>query len=309
MIKFDIVLACFNGEKYIKEQLDSIISSIEYCKVAMIGTVIISDDSSSDSTVEIIKDYVLKYSYIQLVTNNGINDVKGNFQNGLKYTTSEYVFLADQDDIWLIDKIELSLNEMIINENNEVSIPTLILGSLNYVDENLNYLGTGHDFLPEYVGSPILTSYRSFGQGCTMLLNRSLLNLSQPIPQESVMHDWWFLLVASNFGKVIYLETPLMNYRQHNSNVCGGYKNNSLKRYINIDKQKKYINEVSNQSKVFLDRFLVEIYDKDSKKAHEFLSQLGNKTILEKILFYKFMSSKINGVKNKFKFLIQIIIG
>ncbi|MGV0920649.1 glycosyltransferase [Empedobacter falsenii] len=309
MIKFDIVLACFNGEKYIKEQLDSIITSIEYCKIGVIGKIIISDDSSSDNTKKIINEYILKYPYIHLISNDGKNGVKGNFQNGLIYTTSEYIFLSDQDDVWFTDKIELSLNEMIIIENIEVSIPILVLGNLNYVDENLNYLGSGHDFLPEHVASPILTSYRSFGQGCTMLLNRALLALAQPIPQESVMHDWWILLVASNFGKVKYLETPLMNYRQHNNNVCGGYKNNSLKRYINIDKQKKYINEVSLQSQIFLNRFLFEINNKDSKKIHQFLSELGDKTFLEKILFYKFMNSKINGIKSKIKFLIQLIVG
>lgn len=307
MITYDIVLASYNGEKYLREQIESLITCVEKSKIGRIGKLVISDDNSQDSTTKILNDYKIKYPYIYICNNEYKRGVKGNFQNGLNMTTNDYVFLSDQDDVWISDKIEKSLHYMIKIESLNQELPVLILSNLNYVDEELQYLGSGHDFLENDPESPILTSYRSFGQGCTMLLNRKLIEKSTPVPNEAVMHDWWFLLVASNFGKVKYIKSPLMNYRQHNDNVCGGYKNNKINRFFDIAKQRNYINQVSKQSKLFLDKFNLEISD-EPKKVHVFLSDIHNRNLLERLSFFKKIFPDVRGSKNKFKLLVQLIV-
>lgn len=307
MIVYDIVLATYNGEKFIKEQLMSIIKAVDFCEVAKIGSLIISDDGSKDKTLSIIKEEMKKYSFILLFENGFKNGVKENFQNGLEKSNSDYVFLADQDDVWHENKIEISLIELIKLEENNKKIPALILSNVNFVDENLSFISSGHDFLANDTMDPSMTVYRSFGQGCTMGFNKALIQKALPIPSNSVMHDWWMLLVASNFGKVKYISKPLMDYRQHSDNVSGGIKNNSFKRYFNFKRQGEYLQEVSIQSQLFLGRFENLINDTSSLKGHLFLSKLKNKNLIEKLIFYYSGSLKIRGIKNNIKFLIQLI--
>lgn len=143
--------------------------------------------------------------------------------NLFKYANSDYVMTCNQDDIWDINKIELTLNAMKLEDD---AIPVLVATDLRVVDEKLNVLS--ESFL---ANSRMDASKTTFGYfmasclvtGCTMMINKSLLDLlKRPCNIDKVMmHDWWASLVASCFGKVIYIPIQTISYRQHSGNSVG----------------------------------------------------------------------------------------
>ncbi|AKH95617.1 MULTISPECIES: glycosyltransferase family 2 protein [Elizabethkingia] len=310
---YDIALACYNGEKYIEAQLNSIIKSVSFCKIAKLNKIIISDDNSTDNTIELVERLFQNNPCINIYINKGKKGVKNNFQNALSFSSSEYVFLSDQDDLWHENKIERSMAEMlkVKFENKLLNIPILIFSNLNFVDENLNLLSVGLGINSDDPKNPSCTAYRSYGQGCTMLMNRELLNISGPIPEESVMHDWWFLLVASNFGIVSYINVPLMDYRQHNNNVCGGYQNKKLNRFFNIKKQTDYLNDVSKQSLFFTNKYydMLSVNElRSSLSLHEFFANIDNIGISTRIAYFFKRKIKVRGIKDNIKLILQLLL-
>lgn len=302
-MKYDIVLASYNGEKYIAEQLDSIIICIQNCDFISINQLIITDDGSMDNTKNIVDEYVKEYSYIKYYKNSRGKGVINNFQNGIEKSTSEFVLLSDQDDVWYRDKISKTL-KILMNSDDK---PFLVITNVCLVDENRRHLKGGHDFLHTDPNNPFMTIYRSFGQGCSMGLNRKLINVVGDIPNQAVMHDWWFLLVASCFGEVKYITEPLLEYRQHNQNVFGGIKKRSLSRFFNLENQKKYMETLSKQSKKFIEIYGDLISNDSLLESHIFLSDIKNKNYIERVRFYFFGDLKIRGLKNKIKFLVQLL--
>lgn len=306
-VVYDIALASFNGEKYLRKQLESLIDAIEYCSLGSIRSLIISDDNSLDDTLGIVEEFSKEYPFIKIMINKRGKGVKNNFDNALSECTSDYVFLCDQDDFWHKDKIERSLSEMLKVSSN--TLPVLVFTNVNLVDDKLNLLSVGLGISKEDASDSRCTAFRSFGQGCTMLLNRSLLDLSGTIPNACVMHDWWFLLLASNFGFVKFIEEPLIDYRQHTGNVCAGYKSTSYKRFFNLKKQKEYFDKLEKQSTFFL--FFCEKYnldlDSEVKSLHKMFSEIRKKPVLLRIFFL--LNAKIynRGLKEKIKLFIQVI--
>lgn len=304
-IRYDIVLASYNGAKYIEEQINSIVKCIDDCKTATINKFIITDDNSSDDTLIIVKKLAQNIPYLYLYTNELAKGVINNFQNGINKTSSEFVFFSDQDDIWDEKKITKTIE--ILLESEDENKPLLVITNINFVNENLSLLRSGHDFDRYSPSDELMTVYRSFGQGCTMAVNRKLLNFMGQIPTEAVMHDWWMLLIASNFGKVRYITTPLLNYRQHSNNVCGGTKHNNIARYFNLKNQRQYMKSLSMQSGKFVELYHDFFTEKKSLDAHVFLSQINNKNIIEKISFVFSDKVKMKGLKNRIKLLLQMI--
>ena len=139
MNNLDIVIATFNGEKYITEQLDSILSSEDFDSI--VNKIIISDDNSSDRTRDIISDYAKNYPCINLYLNDDKNGVVGNFSNALNISTADYIVLCDQDDFWKSEKLSILTNgikklEAGSNENT----PCLFFTDLEVVDETLRII-------------------------------------------------------------------------------------------------------------------------------------------------------------------------
>lgn len=302
--KYDIVLATYNGSKYLRHQLDSIIDAVDFCKIASINNLIITDDGSKDDTVKIIKEHYSFLPYLKFINNELAKGVISNFQNGINNSKADYVFLSDQDDIWEVNKITATMQILLQNKKN--TQPFLVITNVNLVDENGIYLSKGHDFEQFDPIDPIKTAYRSFGQGCTMGMNRALINKVGIFPKEAVMHDWWLLLVASNFGEVRYIDYPLLNYRQHDDNVFGGNRHRSLLRYINLRNQRAYIHSLSIQSKKFLKIYGKELNRQDVIDIHIFLADIANKNMFEKFQFFRRYRLELKGIKNRAKFFIQL---
>ena len=221
MSKIVILLSTYNGGRYLKEQLNSIFSQ-SYKDFEIIAR----DDGSSDETINILKSYNIKI----LDTDKNLG-AKLSFSTLLNYavrnTDAEYFMFCDQDDIWKTDKIEKTIAKMKELEKTNSDLPLLVHTDLEVVDEKLNVLNKS--FWKYEKRDPSLNSInrlimQSTVTGCTMMINRKLAEMSFPVSENSIMHDWWISMVASSFGKIAYLEESTISYRQHSSNDTGSKK-------------------------------------------------------------------------------------
>lgn len=212
-----VALATFNGERFIKEQLESIIPQLING-----DEIIISDDGSTDSTVDIIKRYSQKYSYIKVYHNDKSNKgVIGNFENALKRCKNTYIFLSDQDDIWLPNKVEVIINSFNVENATLVLHNAYIFDSKNNLISNVSMkekIGSSTKLFKILIKNPFI--------GCCMSFKKTLLNVVLPFPNKNdiSIHDWWIGICAVKTSKVYYCDEKLIMYRIHDSNTLGFHK-------------------------------------------------------------------------------------
>ncbi|MFX0092783.1 MAG: glycosyltransferase family 2 protein [Candidatus Hodarchaeota archaeon] len=227
-----VAIATYNGEKFLKEQLDSI-----YKQTYKNIEVVVSDDCSIDGTVKILDEYKQKFGLKYSVNEQNLGVVK-NFERAISRCQGEYIALADQDDIWLPEKIQILVDN--------IRHYSLVCSCAYLIDQNKGIIRTLK--WNEY-GVPTkkenqfqVLAYRNFVAGCTSLFKRNLLSLAFPIPKGMSFHDWWFALVASKMNGVKHLNSPLLYHRQHWSNLTDKIRNPYWKRVISfiIDKQQCY---------------------------------------------------------------------
>ena len=228
MEKIDILLATYNGSKYLHEQLDSILNQ-SYGNI----NVIIRDDGSSDNTVMIIKEYEQKDSRVRLLNDNlGNLGFVRNFEELMKNSTSEYLMFSDQDDIWYNNKVETSYTRIkAIEETNGKSCPILVHTNskiMNYEKQTKSL------FISDYAKNSSFENslFNFFVQGSTMLINESLKREALPFSKEVYLHDRYLHLIAEFIGIRAYIDTPTMDYRQHSNNEIGSRGTNIIKRLI-----------------------------------------------------------------------------
>lgn len=218
-MKIDILMATYNGEKYLREQIDSILN-----QTFKDFNLIICDDCSKDSTWEILQEYEKKDSRVKIIKNEKNLGYNKNFEKLLSYVQSEYFMLSDQDDFWMENKVEESYRKITEEDLN------LVCSDLEVVDENLNTIHSSMwEFWPDYnIKNKIKKSndYRSCLMtncvtGCTTIINSKLISELIPLPGYPIVHDWWIALVAGSKGPIGYIEKPLIKYRQHGHNQIG----------------------------------------------------------------------------------------
>lgn len=204
-----VVMATYNGAKYISEQLDSI-----FAQTLVPDEIIIVDDCSVDNTWEILNEYAYCNPKIKLYRNNVNLGVVKSFEYALTLSSGEFVALADQDDYWLPNKLELLIKNIGAN--------WLIHSDAYIVDANLNVINKSYNKLKPYHDNSLnMYLMRNNVTGCTVLLHRSLLKLALPFTPNVIMHDHYLALCARFCDKLTYLDLPLLKYRQHNQNVVG----------------------------------------------------------------------------------------
>lgn len=217
-------MSTYNGEKYLSEQLDSLIAQTHAN-----WTLLIRDDGSTDTTLSIIKQYSIKDLRIIFFQDNlGNLHVAKSFSvlmgEALK-RNEPYVFFCDQDDIWLPHKIEATIKKINELELNTNSTPILVHTDLRVVDNTLNTLHASYlrfEHLTRNPNNPLKTLLiNNYVTGCTIGMNRSLLKLTTPIPDDAYMHDWWCALCAATNGKIGFITEPTILYRQHAHNSIG----------------------------------------------------------------------------------------
>lgn len=207
--KVAILLSTYNGEKYLKEQLDSLINQT-YKNI----DIIIRDDGSKDNTVKIIKEYQEKYDNIFLDEGKNIGFIKSFFEL-LKSTKNADIYsYCDQDDVWEIDKIERAVDFI---EKEKSNVPILYFSNSDYYDANMVFLGHApKDKVYNFRNSLV----ECVTQGMTMCINKNMRDtIVKDIPQNTTFHDWWTYMIASGFGKIIYDDKSEVRYRRHNKSV------------------------------------------------------------------------------------------
>ena len=223
-----ILLATYNGARYLPELLASIAG-----QTAGHWQLLIRDDGSTDATRDILAEAVRRDRRLMVL--NDRQGRQGPSQNfGLLMQKAyelgaRYVMLADQDDVWLPNKLEHSLRRMQQAEQaSGPETPLLVHADLSVVDERLQMI---HPSMTAYAGicrnprDPLRTLLvYNFVTGCTALLNRPLLEAALPIPTAAVMHDWWLALCAAAVGRIGYLPEPVALYRQHADNTVGVHR-------------------------------------------------------------------------------------
>jgi glycosyltransferase involved in cell wall biosynthesis len=197
-------MASYNGEKYIKEQILSILPQL-----GENDELVISDDGSKDKTLEIIKS--LNSSKIILLKNRFKKGIVGNFENALKNASGDVIFLADQDDVWLPNKIRITLPYF--QDYDMVVSNCCVVDKELKVVENFFYK-TGSRRM-----SFLRNLYRNPYLGCCVAFKRKIFKYALPFPKKIAMHDIWLGLINELNGTVLFLDQNLILYRRHGQNA------------------------------------------------------------------------------------------
>ena len=287
--KIDILLATYNGEKYLEAQLDSILNQT-YSNFRLL----ISDDCSSDNTQKILKEYEKKDNRIQLFFQEKNLGVMKNFEFLLENVKNDYYMFSDQDDIWKKEKIEKSLKKLLETNSD------LVYTDLEVVDENLNVtypsywkLKGIYNKIKKYNNFESLY-LNNFVTGCTMISKSKLIKDVLPLPNTSkyVLHDYWIPLIISQKGKIAYIEEPLIKYRQHKNNKIGSKKrSDELKsldeiRKLFIQVKKEHFTVFIENNNKFIDKNIQDL-NKKSLEYYEMLEKKKNFNFKNWNLFFK----------------------
>lgn len=218
----DILLATYNGEKYIKTQILSLISQ-SYSD----WTLIIHDDGSTDDTVRIIKELATLDKRIKLIEDGvSCRSAALNFMHLLKFSTSPYIMFCDQDDIWFDNKVEYMYCAIRCTDDN---IPNVLYTNAYVWRPLIGILGKATLTFPKNINS--LLFLNSGIQGCASIFNAKMRDLMLKWKGPLAMHDHLLHLLGCSLGNVFYKDISLMLYRNHEKNVTGGtrVKKNSMR--------------------------------------------------------------------------------
>ena len=274
MKKVDILLATYNNGEFAEELVSSVLA-----QSFRDFTLIIRDDGSSDDTMDIISGF--DDPRIKIVPDRTPSgSAAANFYTLLGMSDADYIMFADADDFWLPDKVQTTLDRMILNEEKYgTDCPILIHSDAFITDRFLNVtngslfkyekIDPSRDALNQLLGQNIVT-------GCTMMINRALHDAVDTRPDSSVMHDWWLALCACCFGHIDLVEKPLMYYRQHGDNSVGAYNAGnfiqSLQRFTDSERYRKIYSDMFDQAECFADTFRDTLSPEQYRLCKEYAS-------------------------------------
>lgn len=199
-----VCMTTCNGEQYVQAQIESILSQISDQ-----DELVISDDGSTDRTFELVSQFA--DVRIVLLSNKGPSGVVQNVENALRHSHGEYVFLSDQDDVWLPGKVSRIMSAF--------EQCDLVVSDCHVTDQFLTVI---HPSLFQLVHSGpgfFKNLYRNSYIGCCMAMRRRVLSRALPFPNNTPMHDWWIGLIAEAAYKIQFIAEPLMLYRRHEKNL------------------------------------------------------------------------------------------
>ncbi len=205
-MNISVAMAVYNGGRYLREQLDSILKQLDDR-----DEIVISYNSSEDDTLEIIEEYAKQYEIIHVLPWEE-QGVISNFENAIIHCTKNYIFLSDQDDVWTDDKVQKVMAAF-------ESDPTIltVMHNCEYVDEELNPLGKDL-FKDRHVKTGFLKNLVvNCYQGSCMAFRKDLVPFITPMPRSVAMHDQWIGIMAERAGHIKFLTECLMKYRKHDS--------------------------------------------------------------------------------------------
>ena len=291
--KIDILMATYNGEKYLTEQLDSIINQTYHN-----WNLLIRDDNSTDKTLEIIQNYHKKDKRIKILKDDKGNlGIVRNFEELLKSSESEFIMFSDQDDIWVENKLDIYLKmiEKIKNKGFMIHSDAILF------DKNKSNILKGTFISKKAINKGLENVFFNyFVQGATILISKEIKNFILPFPKEVYLHDRYIHLISELFFERVFINQALIYYRQHDNNQIGA--KNTLKTLLS----KRYFDKQDYQ-------LIKAIYDKynnllttDKKKLIEEYFEI---TELKKSRFRRFFILKKSKIymplKKQISFLIK----
>jgi glycosyltransferase involved in cell wall biosynthesis len=274
-VRISVVMATYNGAKFLEEQIESILA-----QSITPSEFIVCDDHSTDGTSEILQKFAQK-GCLQYFINPERIGLVGNFKRAVSYTAKEnYIALSDQDDLWLPDKLEKSIE--LLEKIQKTDKPSMVYTDLLLVDENNSLLNPSFfSVLGSHKYQHCLETllFGNFVLGCTVLMNSSMRSFFEDIPESKYYnHDAWITMIGFSFGQIGCINSPTVRYRKHQQNVTISNikKTNLLTRLINHAKNllsennfleeqfelvgdffKTYQNQLSASDLSLMNRFLI----------------------------------------------------
>lgn len=276
--KVAIVLATYNGENFIKQQLDSLLAQ-EYTDFIIVAR----DDASLDATPSILQDYASMHPEKFWLVKGGENlGASASFSALIEYVLAQkdalgleqaYMMCCDQDDVWHPDKIGKSVQAMLALEAKHPYRACLVHSDLRVIDAQ------GQELAPSFFSYQGIRPHKhSFARllvsnsvtGCTAMINEKLAHLACPIPAQAIMHDWWLALVASSVGHIQPVDEPLMDYRQHENNTLGA---------VQITRTGFAMRKLRRLNDPLYDKFNVQLATQAANFAGRHYANLSNRNI------------------------------
>jgi len=255
-----ILMATYNGESYLAQQIDSLLKQTYKNFILYIN-----DDCSTDKSLQVAQQYSEKHpDKIQVTQNeNNTGHAKHNFIKMMATYKDEYIMLSDQDDVWLPNKIEITLTKMKELENkHSTATPILVHTDLTVVDQDLKVINPSYrQATSRKYGrtgeNQVLTLNNA--SGCTLMYNRAMAKLLVHKPKFCEVHDWWLQIVAAYLGKIGHVDEPTVLYRQHGNNSIGAKDTRTLtykiRQLLNSSHIKSRINSTYPQATSLLELY------------------------------------------------------
>lgn len=328
MSTVNIVMATYNGENYLREQMESILNS-SYTDWSLY----IFDDGSTDMTVDIAREYESKFpERIKVYQNEKNLGCTSNFLSGLKtvydntkkedgQTSSlklepstsnqaKYFMFCDQDDVWLRDKIGITLERMkFLEKKYGKEKPFVVFTDAQVVSDKLELVY--HSF---YRSQCLTTCHTDLAHmlmenkciGCTMMMNIPVVNYLKELPSKVRYHDWWMGLIAAAFGYISFVSTPTIKYRQHGKNQVGSMK---FSKYVklrmkSVSDQKKRLMDCEMQGIEFLKLYEKELSEEQKKLLLRFSSLSKSSFMRKRYLLVRYHFLKSGLVRNLGLFIV-----
>lgn len=319
MDRVHIIMAAYNGEAYIKEQIRSIRESTYEDWVLWIF-----DDGSRDNTPEIVRSQIEEDpERIHYIVNTSNKGVTLNFLEGVKIaagykdvtsdgenTGNQYYMFCDQDDVWMPDKIEKTLKAMKRFEKKySCKLPLVIFTDAIIADEHLGAIASSF-----HKSNHLDTTKLGFGNilmenkliGCTMMFNAALVKKLTVLPAHARYHDWWIGLLGAAFGHIVYLPHPTIYYRQHGRNVVGNqdFTGYVKKRIAALKEQKKSIYSNVSQAQEFYEIYKDSLSDDKKMKVYAMAELMRKNWIARRSLCFRYGFFKTGLIRNAALMLI-----
>lgn len=217
-VSVSVALATYNGEKYIEEQIRSILRNLE-----LQDEIIVSDDGSTDRTIEIIK--AIDDPRVMIIEGPGEGVIK-NFENAIRNCGGRYIFLCDQDDVWANDKVEKVVKTFL-----DTKAP-VVVHDCRIVNEKLEVIEDSFFAFRNSGPGKFKNLMKNTYIGCCMAFDAAMKDSILPIPADIEMHDQWIGIIGDNLGENVFIKDKLIDYRRHENTASDAFNHHPVRKMI-----------------------------------------------------------------------------